>query len=45
MDIKTTFLNGDLKEEWYMEQPESFIFPENEEKFFIWFKTSSEIMA
>jgi hypothetical protein len=28
-----------------MEQPESFIFPENEEKFFIWFKTSSEIMA
>jgi hypothetical protein len=32
MDIKTTFLNGDLKEEVYMEQPEGFILPGNEEK-------------
>ena len=24
MDVKTTFLNGDLDEEVYMEQPESF---------------------
>jgi hypothetical protein len=32
MDIKTTFLNGDLKEEVYMEQPEGFILPRNEEK-------------
>jgi len=32
MDVKTTFLYGDLKEEVYMEQPEGFILPENEEK-------------
>ena len=27
MDVKTTFLNGDLEEEIYMEQPEGFIVP------------------
>ena len=27
MDVKTTFLNGDLDEEIYMEQPEGFIVP------------------
>jgi len=32
MDVKMTFLNGDLKEEVYMEQPEGFILPRNEEK-------------
>ena len=26
MDVKTTFLNGDLDEETYMEQPEGFCF-------------------
>ena len=25
MDVKTTFLNGDLNEEIYMDQPEGFI--------------------
>ena len=25
MDVKTTFLNGDLEEEIYMEQPDSFV--------------------
>lgn len=28
MDVKTTFLNGDLEEEIYMEQPEEFVVPE-----------------
>ena len=32
MDIKTTFLNGDLDEEVYMEQPEGFVLPGNEKK-------------
>ena len=32
MDIKTTFLNGDLDEEIYMEQPEGFIVPGQEKK-------------
>ncbi|KAF3614518.1 putative plant intracellular Ras-group-related LRR protein 7-like [Capsicum annuum] len=35
MDVKTAFLNGDLKEEIYMEQPEGFVVPgkENKSKF------------
>ena len=32
MDIKTAFLNGDLDEEIYMEQPEGFIVPGQEKK-------------
>ena len=32
MDVKTTFLNGDLDEEVYMEQPEGFVLPRNEKK-------------
>ena len=34
MDVKTTFLNGDLDEEIYMEQPEGFIVPGQEKKVF-----------
>ncbi|KAH9767601.1 hypothetical protein KPL71_011332 [Citrus sinensis] len=30
MDVKTAFLNGDLDEEIYMEQPEGFVLPGNE---------------
>ena len=33
MDVKTTFLNGDLDEEIYMEQPEGFITPGQENRF------------
>jgi len=36
MDVKTTFLNEELKEEMYMEQPEGFIVPRNEEKVWNW---------
>lgn len=32
MDVKTAFLNGDLKEEIYMKQPEGFIVPGQEHK-------------
>ena len=32
MDVKTSFLNGDLDEEIYMEQPEGFSIPGKEKK-------------
>ncbi|GJW02392.1 zinc finger, CCHC-type containing protein [Tanacetum coccineum] len=32
MDVKTTFLNGDLDEEVYMKQPKCFVMPGNEHK-------------
>ena len=32
MDVKTTFLDGNLDEEVYMDQPEGFVLPGNERK-------------
>nr|GEY77679.1 hypothetical protein [Tanacetum cinerariifolium] len=32
IDVKTTFLNGDLDEEVYMKQPEGFVMPGNDHK-------------
>ena len=32
MDVKTTFLNGELDEDVYMEKPEGFVLPGNEKK-------------
>ena len=32
MDVKTTFLNGELEDEIYMEQPEGFVAPGQEKK-------------
>ncbi|GJU98078.1 zinc finger, CCHC-type containing protein [Tanacetum coccineum] len=32
MDVKTAFLNGDLKKEVYMKQPKGFVMPGNEHK-------------
>nr|GEV54450.1 hypothetical protein [Tanacetum cinerariifolium] len=32
IDVKTTFLNGDLDEKVYMKQPEGFVMPANEHK-------------
>nr|KAJ0201031.1 hypothetical protein LSAT_V11C600318230 [Lactuca sativa] len=32
IDVKTSFLNGDLDEEIYMKQPEGFVMPGNEHK-------------
>jgi hypothetical protein len=32
MNVKTAFLNGDLEEEIYMDQPEGFVLPGNEHK-------------
>ncbi|RVW94194.1 Retrovirus-related Pol polyprotein from transposon TNT 1-94 [Vitis vinifera] len=38
MDVKTEFLNGDLKKEIYMEQPESCVVPGKEKKCCIYIK-------
>ena len=32
MDVKTAFLNGELEDEIYMEQPEGFVAPGQEKK-------------
>lgn len=32
LDVKTAFLNGDLKENMYVSQPEGYVIEGNEEK-------------
>ena len=34
MDVNTTFLNGDIDEEIYVEQPQGFVVPGQEMKFY-----------
>ena len=34
MDVKSSFLNGDLKEEVYVEQPQGFVIPDSKGKFY-----------
>ena len=36
MDVKTTFINGELYEEIYMEQPEVFLHQDKKEKSVNW---------
>ena len=36
MDVKTTFLNGVLEEEIYMDQPKGFVVPGQEHKYANW---------
>ena len=36
MDVKTTFLNGDLDEKIYMEQPKRFFLRDKKRKFINW---------
>ncbi|GKC60053.1 zinc finger, CCHC-type containing protein [Tanacetum coccineum] len=42
MDVKTTFLNGDLEEEVYMKQPKGFVMPGNEHKVILGIKIKRE---
>ncbi|GJX97919.1 gag-pol polyprotein, partial [Tanacetum coccineum] len=35
MDMKTAFLNGPLKEEFYVAQPEGFVDPDHPEKVYL----------
>nr|GFB18540.1 integrase, catalytic region, zinc finger, CCHC-type, peptidase aspartic, catalytic [Tanacetum cinerariifolium] len=50
MDVKTTFLNGSLKEEVYVAQPDEFVDPDHPEKGLptqkssLWIETSSKGM-
>ena len=48
MDVKTTFFNGELEEEIYMEQPVNFVSKGHERKVCklkIWFETIIQTMV
>ena len=39
MDVKTTFLNGEVEDDIYMQQPKDFVAPEQKNKVYVLVKS------